>query len=216
MSDLPRLWSFKASPFAGKVRVALAEKGIKYDLLEIHPSKRPGRLRELNPLGRVPVLELANGAILRESSVICEYLEETYPEPPLWPADAGLRGWARGWAKYVDDGAATNFFLGMRKLAFGKSEDDPDDIVERLHARVPRQWARLDDALDEHDGPWLCGAQFTYADITGMAIAVRIPEWAPTLAPDPAETPLVAAWFDALRARPSAAAIDASGERVEA
>ncbi|WP_354700974.1 Protein LigF [Paraconexibacter sp. AEG42_29] len=215
MSDVPRLWSFRASPFAGKVRVALAEKGVDYELLEIHPVKRPPRLRELNPVGRVPVLE-APGVVLRESAVICEYLEEVYPEPPLWPADPGLRGWARGWARYVDDGLAVNFFFGMRKLAFGKAPEDPDDIVDRIHAKVPRQWARLEDALDAHDGPWLCGQQFTYADITGMAIAVRIPEWKPQLLPDPAEHPRVTAWLAALRERPSAAAIDAAGTKVPA
>jgi glutathione S-transferase len=213
--ELPRLWSFKASPFAGKVRVALAEKGVDYELLEIHPVKRPPRLRELNPVGRVPVLEAGNVAI-RESSVICEYLEEVYPDPPLWPADPAQRGWARGWARYVDDGLGVNYFLGMRKLAFGKAPEDPDDIVEQLHARVGRQWSRLETALDEHEGPWLCGEQFTYADITGMAVAVRLPEWTPQLVPDADELPHVTAWLAALRERPSAAAIDAKGERVEA
>lgn len=214
MSELPRLWSFKSSPFAGKVRVALAEKGIDYDLLEIHPVKRPPRLRELNPLGRVPVLE-AGDVALRESSVICEYLEEVYPDHPLWPADPGLRGWARGWARYIDDGLAANYFLGMRKLAFGKAPEDPDDIVDQLHARVGRQWARLEPALDEHEGPWLCGDQFTYADICGMAVAVRIPAWTPQLLPDADELPNVTAWLQALRERPSAAAIDQGGVKVE-
>jgi glutathione S-transferase len=48
-----------------------------------------------------------------------------------------------------------------------------------------------------------------------MAPAVRIAEWAPQLRPDAGEHPRVSAWLDALRARPSVAAIDAKGERVE-
>lgn len=91
-----RLWTWDLSPFPGKVRLALAEKGIEAEMLEIHPVRRPARLRELNPVNRVPVLEV-DGTALRESSVICEYLEETHPEPALWPVDAALRGWARGW-----------------------------------------------------------------------------------------------------------------------
>jgi glutathione S-transferase len=215
MSATPRLWSFRASPFAGRVRVAFAEKDVPYELLEIHPARRPARLRELNPVNRVPVLEV-DGVAIRESSIILEWLEETHPDPPLWPRDAALRGWARGWAKFIDGGASVNFFLGMRKLAFGSAPDDPQDIVARLHAKVPEQWQRIEPVLGVHDGPWLCGEQLTYADVAAMAVAVRIPEWAPALAPDPAATPRVAAWLQALRERPSSAAIDAAGEPVVA
>lgn len=214
MSDLPRLWSFRSSPFAGRVRVAFAEKGVPYELLEIHPVKRPARLRELNPVNRVPVLEV-DGVAIRESSVILEWLEETHPEPPLWPTDAARRGWARGWARFIDDGVSVNFFLGMRKLGFGPSPDDPEDIVAQLHAKVPKQWSRIEPVLAVHDGPWLCGEQFTYADLAGMAAAVRIPEWAPQLAPDPKASPLTAAWLQALRERPTATEIDAKGTRIE-
>jgi glutathione S-transferase len=209
-----RLWSFAVSPFAGRVRVAFAEKAVAYDLLEVHPAKRPPRLRELNPLGRVPVLEV-DGVPIRESSVICEWLEEVHPDPPLWPQDPALRGWARGWAKFIDDGATTSFFLGMRKKAFGRDDGDPEDIVEQLHGKVPGQWSYLEDALGTHAGPWLCGEHFTHAEIAAMAVAVRLPQWAPELAPDPGATPRVAAWLQAVAQRPSAAAIDRKGERVE-
>jgi len=183
--------------------------------MEIHPARRPERLRELNPANRVPVLEVG-GVAIRESSVICEWLEETHPDPPLWPANPEQRGWARGWAKFVDDGATSNFFLGMRKLAFGLAPGDPEDVVAQIHAKVPGQWPRLEAALAVHGGPWMCGEQFTYADIAGMAVSVRIPEWVPALAPDPEQTPLVAAWMQALRERPSVTALDDSGELVEA
>jgi glutathione S-transferase len=210
-----RLWVFRTSPYSGKARAAFAEKGVDVELVEIHPGKRPPRLQELNPANRVPVLQVGDVPI-RESSLICEWLEETHPDPPLWPADPTLRGWARGWAKYIDDTITADFFLGMRKLAFGKAQDDPEDIVERLHGRVPRRWLVLEEALQEHDGPWLCGEDFTFADLSAMAPAVRIPEWNPDLAPDADAHPLVAAWLDALRARPSAAEIDTKGEPVAA
>jgi glutathione S-transferase len=213
--ESPRLWTWHLSPFSGRVRVVLEEKGIEAELLEIHPVKRPPRLRELNPTNRVPVLEV-NGMALRESSVICEYLEEAYPDPPLWPADPVLRGWARGWTRYIDDEASVNYFLGMRKASFDKSDSDPDDIVERLHGRLPARFATLDAVLGEHDGPWLCGEQFTLADVAAMALAVRLPAWSPALVPRADTTPRVAAWFEALRGRPSSQAIEARGEPVEA
>src|SRR3954452_12660459 len=209
----PRLWTFRLSPFAGKARAAFAEKGIDVELVEIHPGRRPPRLKELNPLGRVPVLEV-DGVAIRESSVLCEWLEETHPDPTLWPADPQLRAWARGWGRYIDDVPVASFFLGMNKLAFGLRDGDPPDEVERLHRRVPKSWPLLEDALGVHEGPWLTGTPFTLADLSAMALAVRLPEWMAHLAPDPAASPRVDAWMPALRARPSAAAIDAKGEPV--
>jgi glutathione S-transferase len=208
-----RLWTFRLSPFAGKVRAAFAEKGVEVELVEIHPGRRPARLKELNPLGRVPVLEVGD-TVIRESWVVCEWLDETHPEPPLWPADPQLRAWTRGWSRYVDDVPAASFFLGMNKLAFGLRPDDRPDEVERLHRRVPKSWPLLEEALGVHDGPWLAGEQFTLADLSAMALAVRLPQWAAPLAPDAQRFPRTDAWMAALRERPSAAAIDAKGAPV--
>lgn len=208
-TNAPRLWAFEYSPFAGKARAAFVEKGVPFELVEIHPVKRPGRLRELNPLNRVPVLELPD-ATIRESSIICEWLEETYPDPPLWPASPGQRAAARGWAKYIDDTLTESFFLGMRKLAFGRDEDDPPDITERLHARLARHWVVIEGVLEASGGPWICGELFTYADIGAMPLAVRLPQWKPELLPD---SPHATAWLEALRERPSAAAIEQRGEQ---
>ena len=215
MSPTPVLWTFKASPFAGKARAAFAEKGVSVELAEIHPAKRPQRFLALTPVGRVPVLELGDGAPpIRESSIICEWLEETHPEPALWPAEAGARAWARGQAKFIDDELVANFFLGMRKLAFGKSATDPEDVVDRLHRQLAKHWPALETALGLHEGPWLCGEQLTFADLSGLALAVRLPEWGAHLVPDADAYPRVTAWMQALRARPSAATIDQGAERV--
>lgn len=210
MPQPPRLWTFRTSPFAGKVRAAFAEKGVAVELVEIDPVRRPPRLRELSPVNRVPVLEL-DGVVVRESSVICEWLEDVQPDPALWPADPDLRAWARGWAKWLDDHSVRSFFLGMRKMAFGMAPDDPEDVVERLLGRVPGDWEVVEEALGAHEGPWLTGAQFTFADLSGMALAVRLVQWRPDLQPDPAAQPRATAWLAALRERPSASAIDARG-----
>lgn len=215
MPDTPRLWTFRQSPFAGKARAAFAEKGVAVELAEIHPTRRAAHFLALTDPGRVPVLEFADGrGPIRESSIICEWLEETHPEPALWPADAALRGWARGQAKFLDDLLLGNFFLGMRKLAFGKADGDPEDVVDRLHRQLAKHWPQLEATLGEHPGPWLCGEQLTYAELSGLPLAVRLPEWGPHLVPDAATHPRVTAWLEALRARPSAATIDQGGERI--
>jgi glutathione S-transferase len=102
----------------------------------------------------------------------------------------------------------------MNKLAFGLRDDDRPDEVERLHRRVPKSWPLLEEALGVHDGPWLAGEQFTLADLSAMALAVRLPQWAAPLVPDPQQFPRTDAWMAALRDRPSAAAIDAKGDPV--
>ncbi|MDU7523703.1 MAG: glutathione S-transferase family protein, partial [Roseomonas mucosa] len=77
------LYHLPLSPHCRKVRLALAEKRIPFELrLERVWERRPEFL-DLNPAGMVPVLEEENGLVLADSYVICEYLDEAYPETPL-------------------------------------------------------------------------------------------------------------------------------------
>ncbi len=210
----PQLWSWNLSPFAGKVRVAFAEKGVEVELLEIDPRHRPGRLRELNPTGRVPVLEVGPVAI-RESTAICEWLEETHPRPPLWPTDVDERAAARGLLRFVDDELTTNFFLSMRKEAFGLEPTDHPELISTLRERLLKRWTTLEALLGRGDGPWMmAGDQPSLVDLAASPLAGRLPSWKPELAPSPEEHPLAASWLACLRERPSAVAIDQRGDRV--
>ncbi len=216
MPETPRMWSWKLSPFAGKARVAFAFKGAEVDLLEIHPINRPPRLRELNPTNRVPVLEV-DGTVIRESSAICEWLEETHPTPSFWPEGAAARAAGRGLMRWVDDELTANFFLSMRKASFGVDErNDHPEIVANLQNILTRRWKVLEQLLGSTDGPWLMGGEDpTLADLSGLPIAVRLPQWKPELAPSAEEHPLSAAWLQALRDHPLAAQVDVEGEPVE-
>src|SRR5919197_2310837 len=88
------LYDADRCPYCARVRIVLAEKDIEYETVEIDLDDRPEWIYEKNPLGRVPVLE-EDTFVLAESAVINEYLEERYPEPPLWPADPGERALGR-------------------------------------------------------------------------------------------------------------------------
>lgn len=211
----PRLWSWQLSPFAGKARIAFAEKGVEVELLEIDPRHRPARLRALNPSNRVPVLEVGDVAI-SESTAICEWLEEIQPEPSLWPADAAARARARGLLRWVDDNLTLNFFLAMRKEAFGLSAGDHPEIITIMRARLVRRWATVEDLLVRTDGPWFLGGEDpTLVDLAAVPLAVRLPTWNPELAPTPDAFPFTVAWLETLRGRASAVAeVDRRGEPV--
>jgi glutathione S-transferase len=82
-----KLISATPSPYARKVRIALAEKGIPFELLTEIPWNQDTTVPQHNPLEKLPVLLLDDGSTVYESSYILEFLERRYPDPPLLPAD---------------------------------------------------------------------------------------------------------------------------------
>src|SRR5213082_2143137 len=131
---MPTLYTAERCPYAARVRIVLAEKGIAYDAVEIDLGDRPVWLYDKNPLGRVPVYEEDEGLVLPESRVIMEYLDERYPEPALWPADAAERALGRLLVFRFDQ-------LSKPYYALRREEDG---AAERLDAEL----AKLNAALE--------------------------------------------------------------------
>ncbi len=77
------LYHLPLSPFSRKVRLVLAEKRLAFEMRVEKPWERRPEYLELNPSGSVPTLVEENGLAIPDSSVICEYLEEAYPDTPL-------------------------------------------------------------------------------------------------------------------------------------
>jgi glutathione S-transferase len=196
-----------------RVRLCLAEKGLAFDSKVIDLVKgehhSPEFLR-LNPNGVIPLLILEDGRALYESGTICEYVDETGPEPPLRPADAYGRAEMRNWIRHVD-GLIGNLIIfnwvhGMAQVAQKWTDAE---LAERL-ARIPSK-ARdklktaLLDRMEEASGPsgWLVGDRYSLADIGAVPFVKRIDE---EIAPDEmtrARHPKVAAWWAAIQARPA-------------
>ncbi len=82
------------SPYVRKVLACLSLKSIDYEIDPIVPFMGGDRFTELSPLRRIPVL-IDDRVTLADSSVICQYLEDRYPEPALYPADVAERARAR-------------------------------------------------------------------------------------------------------------------------
>ena len=99
---MARLFHVPLSPHCRKVRLSLAEKKIEVELVEErYWEKDPDFLRR-NPAGKVPVLRL-DGIMMSESAAICEYIEETRPEPSLLPSDSVQKLEVRRLVSWFDD-----------------------------------------------------------------------------------------------------------------
>ena len=100
------LYHFNNSVCSQKVRMTLCEKGLDWRSHEVNlfnsEQYNPNYLK-LNPKGYVPVL-IHDGSAIRESTLICEYLDEIFPSPPLMPKEAVGRVQVRLWSKTVDEG----------------------------------------------------------------------------------------------------------------
>jgi RNA polymerase-associated protein len=117
-----KLYDAARCPFCARVRIALAEKGFDHEPVEIDLDNRPGWIYELNPTGKVPVLD--DGFVLPESAVIMEYLDDRYPQQPLLPDDPKSRALARKWVFRFDD------LLGDDYYAYRRG--DPNELARRL------------------------------------------------------------------------------------
>ena len=97
-----KLCGFHTSNYHNKVRLALLEKGVQFEEdPDCHPSQQDEWLAR-SPLGKVPILELDGGRRIAESEVICEYLEETYPQKPLLPKDPYDRAKVRELVTFIE------------------------------------------------------------------------------------------------------------------
>lgn len=179
------LYDAARCPYCARTRIALAEKGIEYETLEIDLNDRPQWIYEKNATGRVPVVE-EDAWILPESSVINEYLEERCPEPPLLPSDPADRALARVWIFRHDD--FTKPYYALRREEEGAAE------------RFDEQLAKLDAALERR--PWLTGAEYGLADIAYVPWVLRARD---TLGVSLDEFPAVRSWLDRLVERPAIA-----------
>jgi len=154
-----KLCGFHISNYFNKVRIAMMEKGLEF---EIDPNCRPSQAPEFlarTPMGKIPFLEI-DGGVLSESQVICEYLEEAYPQKPLYPRDPLERARVRELITYIE----LHIELVARRLygeVFFKRPGNAEtrDEVQKLLAKGVRAFqTRVKFA------PYIAGSQLTLAD----------------------------------------------------
>jgi glutathione S-transferase len=180
------LYDADRCPYCARTRIVLAEKGLEYETVEIDLDDRPAWIYEKNPLGKVPVLE-EDAFVLPESAVIDEYLEERYPEPPLWPADPGERAFGRLLVFRFDE--LSRPYYSLRRGEDGASE------------RLGAELAKLNAVLAAR--PYLSGREFGLADVAYVPWILRARD---RMGIELGSYTALGDWLERLAARPSIAA----------
>lgn len=189
-----------------RVRIFLAEKGMTIPTRVVDASKgdneQPGFLR-LNPLGKLPVLELDDGSVMAESLAICRYLETLQPQPPLF-GEPGLDAarvdmWTRRMEQQISNPMG-DIFLHGSEFYRGRVNQVPV-YADWSREKLLKTMTWLDGELA--DRTFIAGSSYTIADIVaqcafvlGKAVGVRIP----------AELTHLTRWFSSVSARPTARA----------
>lgn len=146
------LVSHALCPYVQRAAIVLAEKGVPYERRWVDLADKPEWFRALSPLGKTPVL-LADNEPIFESSVICEYLDDTLA-PRLHPQDALQRAKQRGWMEFGSTVLSTIW-------AFYSAADEA--VLEDKRAVLRRQFEQVEAALHAQ-GPWFTGADFGMVD----------------------------------------------------
>jgi glutathione S-transferase len=215
-----------------KVRLTLKEKALHYESRFLRLFEQDHLLPEylaINPDGQVPTL-VHDGEVITETTIINEYIDEVFPDPPLRPDSPAARARMRRWGQIVDE----HLFHAVATLAWHHGigpilrEKDPAEI-ERALTRLPvpskrQKWLKasrtgfsereLDDArskiaygIEQTERAlaahcYLVGENYSLADINVLSAVQRMPRWAPDLMNENV-SPRTYAWLQMMKARPA-------------
>lgn len=228
-----KLYRSKNSICTQKVLITLAEKGLDYETAEVNlflnEQYSPDYLK-INPKGVVPSLD-HDGAIINESTLICEYLEDVFPSVQLVPSDAFLKSQMRLWSKAIDEG----IFEATRELSFSamfreKLKNMSEEQRQTRFANVgdPERRARyistFENGAESHyvlegianfeklfknmdkalagGNDWLLGDDYSLADINVIPYVARL-HFLSFLDIWTDDRPNIQAWFERAQLRPS-------------
>ncbi|HEV8375716.1 MAG TPA: glutathione S-transferase family protein [Candidatus Polarisedimenticolia bacterium] len=202
-----KLHHFDRSPFGWKVRLVLAEKKVPHEIIVPENKSESPAFGKLNPFRLTPVLELSDGRTVYESTVINEYLEETYPTPAMLPKDP----YERARLRMLEDTTDQYFMQTLREYRSALYEYAPPFLVpkkagaidhaaaEESKGKIHKHLARLEQDLAGRT--WFGGEIFSLADAALVAPLIGSLALLGIL-PDP-KYPNLAAWSRRVAERPS-------------
>jgi glutathione S-transferase len=173
------LYGVQVSPYVRKVALALAFKGIEYQLVPVVPigDDQPALFKENSPTGKIPLLQVGDDFIT-DSAIICYWLEREFPEVPLLPANNLLAAkalWFHEYANSTMSPVISGHLFAEVVLAptFFKREPIQSDIDTALETEIPEI---LDYLTAQLSGDYLVGDSMTLADIAvgGLFIPLQL------------------------------------------
>jgi glutathione S-transferase len=226
------LYHYEPSANSMKPMLCLKEKGIAFEsrYVDLHRFEQhsPEFVR-INPNGQVPAL-IHNGAIITESTVINEYIDDVFPQVPLRPRDPVARAHMRIWSKFVDEYFCPALSMhGWNRLVpmivARLKSGEFDQLLERIPLKEQRdKWKtaathsftteQLEDARRKmgvsvermekilQTGPWLAGAEYSLADVNTYSIAAGVPRFFPELMNEKI-SPRAMDWLHRMNERPA-------------
>lgn len=199
-----KLYDGGRAPNPRRVRIFFAEKGIPLpEIVAVDIGQKEhltDAFARLNPVQRLPVLELDDGTALAETIAICRYIESLHPQPPLFGRDAKEQALIEMWSRRVE--------LGLFAAVTAVFRHGHPSMAE-LEDQVP-EWAQANrEQIDDHlwllelqlgASPFICGPALTVADITA---GIAIDFMKPSRISLPEDFVHIRRWHGELSARPS-------------
>ena len=225
-----KLYNAPQSTCSQRVRFVFNAKKLPFEEVKLNllegDQLKPDYLK-LNPNGVVPTLD-HDGAIVIDSTVITEYLDEVEPAPSFTPEDPVKRARMRALLHFIDEMPAAAVRVPTFNLAFlpkfqAMSREDflamteskplrrefmiamgqtgfPKDEMDAAVARLRRSYERMDAEIERSGGPWLLGKDISLADVAAMPALVRMHDLDMA---DWQDLPRIMTWFDNIRAHPA-------------
>ena len=195
------------APNPRRVRVFLAEKGVAYDTIEVSiaaSANQTVEFRRKNPISLLPVLEMSDGKVLRESMAICRYIEDLHPEPNMYGNDPWERAQIEMWNRHAELELLlpiAQVFRNTHAFWIGRIKQSAEfGAIMREHVGFRFDWIETELA----NRTYFAGDRFSVADITAMCAIdfgkvsdIRI---------QAATHPNLAAWHKRVSERPSSMA----------
>ena len=197
-----KLYTFPPSTNSRKVRIALLEKGLEFERINVDLSKREQKSPEylkIHPFGQIPALD-DEGFVIYDSTVINEYLEDEYPYPPLMPS--GSEGRAR--ARLMEDLRDTHFNPYFVHIIHEMRKPEGERDAQRIDNAKTEILKCLDRIEAELEGKEYLAGPFSLADVAFMSNLELLDRFGIAVQADKYKN--ATTWITRLKSRPSFAA----------